>query len=661
LLGDPFSRLLAGQCYWLSYSCGQGGYYALAFYPETGRGTTEQHNAAQRAVEALTQAAQGLLRELPRQARDRLVLPPAENWWRTVFHLAWHFPQPFLKAYRQRLLTEDGAHCARVEETFMQLHGYGGRKDILPGLMYSNLDHDLCISSEAAIDAVLDILRRDADAPDGGPQGASLTQEQREAFRRLRADFEAGMTAHRELECKLMKLADSFETPPAAVWAELRVGGCHEQFPTLSRLNDMQEIVQIRGPATRWFCEVAERAGNALPAWVPDNPILFDNIRRNGAGLPVGLSVPRPTMNRSPLARWVGFVFAILKQREHEALQVRWGTHEGPLSYALATLDRDLFAASVLAIDLAELAAVSTDAPPQAGGTMAGSTSRTAALRETAAGEYAASTGSFWLAAIPAGLRINCCAQEAESCGVVAEGGVALPSGSVRFLGTVALAGCGDLCLLAFSLLHRRTDELDRFLTFAAEAGVAFVAEPPAWARSACSPGGAAATWAAVLMFLSPSAPQYVLERPGGCRLIRQPWAASLAALGDHHTAAHESVPAGRRQDEAMADLSAAQGAQQEGHNHQRPNGVEGGCWLWWEGKRHDIPKGVVYRLIAFMLGRDSAPYDDLEGDVFEDAVLPGTVRARTSEVNRVLKKIGVSWRLQADATGRILTKQPMN
>jgi hypothetical protein len=89
-----------------------------------------------------------------------------------------------------------------------------------------------------------------------------------------------------------------------------------------------------------------------------------------------------------------------------------------------------------------------------------------------------------------------------------------------------------------------------------------------------------------------------------------------------------------------------------------RPDGVEGGCWLWWNGKRHDIPKGVVYRLIAFMWDKDSAGYDSLDGPVFEEAVYPATLRARTCEANRILKKIGIPWRLKTDAMSRILTKR---
>src|SRR5205823_5389230 len=104
-----------------------------------------------------------------------------------------------------------------------------------------------------------------------------------------------------------------------------------------------------------WFCELAERAGNALPAWIPDCPILFDDPQR-------GLGGPRPTMNRDALKRWAGFVFATIKRHRHEALCVRWETNMGPLSHGSATLDRNLFGASVLAIDLAKLTTAAEEA-----------------------------------------------------------------------------------------------------------------------------------------------------------------------------------------------------------------------------------------------------------------------------------------------------------
>lgn len=72
----------------------------------------------------------------------------------------------------------------------------------------------------------------------------------------------------------------------------------------------------------------------------------------------------------------------------------------------------------------------------------------------------------------------------------------------------------------------------------------------------------------------------------------------------------------------------------------RKPDGPEGGCWLWWKGKRHDVPKGVVYRLLAFMWKKDSVTYDDLKKPVFDDtSVAPSTIRGRVCEVNKSLKE----------------------
>ena len=86
-------------------------------------------------------------------------------------------------------------------------------------------------------------------------------------------------------------------------------------------------------------------------------------------------------------------------------------------------------------------------------------------------------------------------------------------------------------------------------------------------------------------------------------------------------------------------------------------DGLEAGCWLWWKDERHDIPKGVVYRLLDYTWGRESVLYDNLEGSVFEDAIQPGTMRGRISEANKVLRKIGIPWKLTADSVNRVLRK----
>ncbi len=359
LYDHPFARILTNRAFFDRLSVSHGETFNIAFFPLVDSIEAERIPAALASVETITGEIHPLLGELPKPVRERLRLPDSDNWWRSVFHLAWHFPRPFLKATRRRLLSKDGAPAGISDETFVQLHGMGGRSDLLPGLIYSEMAHDLCTCSEAAVAVVLDALEKHAQA--GTPAGSEvprLSAGQRRTFDQLRAEFEAGAQMPMAFECKLLKLADSFESPPAIEWVGLEVGGCVERFLTLSKLNDQQEIIQIRGPATEWFCQVAERAGNALPPWIPDFPLLFDDPQ-------LGFGGPRPVMNRDACERWIGFVFATIKQHAPESLRVTWGTPMGPLSYGFATLERNLCGASVLAIDLARLTTAAAETAKQ--------------------------------------------------------------------------------------------------------------------------------------------------------------------------------------------------------------------------------------------------------------------------------------------------------
>jgi hypothetical protein len=89
------------------------------------------------------------------------------------------------------------------------------------------------------------------------------------------------------------------------------------------------------------------------------------------------------------------------------------------------------------------------------------------------------------------------------------------------------------------------------------------------------------------------------------------------------------------------------------------PDGPEGGCWLWWQGKRRDMPKGNVYKLVAYMWSRDSATYDELVGPVFDSAVMPQTVRSYVNKANNALRPIRVPWRLSTDSVTLNIIKKP--
>jgi hypothetical protein len=114
-------------------------------------------------------------------------------------------------------------------------------------------------------------------------------------------------------------------------------------------------------------------------------------------------------------------------------------------------------------------------------------------LRE-AAGEYARSTGAVWLAAFPAEVLLGRCEVHDHNSGEVSGGQVALPWGCLKVLGTVNLGEGGACQLLSFSPFYRKRDEWERFNAFAAKAGAALVAVPPAWGKISRA-GDPTTTW----------------------------------------------------------------------------------------------------------------------------------------------------------------------
>jgi hypothetical protein len=357
LCGQPFDRIMYDRPFHqLGPTFSHGENFVLAFFSRATETDEDRVASALATVSVITAEIIPLLGVLPKPVRERLHLPDSDNWWRILFHLGWHFPRPFLRLNRCRMLAKDGKVQAIRDETFVQLYGTGGLNDLFPGLIYSAMEHDLCTCSETAVGIIMESLERERGASDP-IQSRVMSAETRRTFDRLRMEFLAGTQIPTHLECKLLKMADSFESPPATEWASLEVGGCAERLLTLSRLNAMQEIAQIRGPATDWFCQVAGRAGHALPDFIEDCPILFDDQR--------GWSVSTPVMNRTPPERWLGFVFGILKRKQNDALHIHWGTNQGPLNYGFAILDRDLCSASVLAIDLAGLTTAAEEAARQ--------------------------------------------------------------------------------------------------------------------------------------------------------------------------------------------------------------------------------------------------------------------------------------------------------
>lgn len=332
--------------------------FAVAFYISRDCGfiPTERVNGLIRRVEGVVGEIQNLCRQLPTRVREALRLPEGRDWWRTMYHLAWHFDRPFLASHRVRLLAWQGEGAMHTDETCIQQYGIGDRGDVLPGLIFGTLKHDALTASEAAVGVLIDAIRGSAPLP------GTASGEVGRVFARLRAQFlqaaegEESLPGGMDTTVKLLRFSDSFTTPPATEWAAVESGGCLEKWWRLARINADQEFCQVRGPATRYYETLATEAGNALPAGVPDCPALFDDQRTFPNGFVARIAGPTPILSPGPAERWLRFVFSTLKHCRPEELQIRWGTEAGPTSYGMATLKRNFCAASALAIELAGLA-----------------------------------------------------------------------------------------------------------------------------------------------------------------------------------------------------------------------------------------------------------------------------------------------------------------
>jgi hypothetical protein len=270
------------------------------------------------------------------------------------------------------------------------------------------------------------------------------------------------------------------------------------------------------------FVVVAEYAGSLLDSTAecpPVNPLLA------GAAC-----------NSVPLARWIARIYATLNEHYPALILRPPPTTDGNELYVI-----DPWEASVLTIRWLQTQARAVAQRPAAQGRVDGEINpdnRIALLGDTAAREYAATAEGFWLAAIPADLQLGRCGKHDPACGTVTDGRVALPWGRLKYMGATDLVGHAAFALLVFTVGSQPPEEMQRFLDFAAEAGAELVANPAAWAEPVLRPGSPAQPWIASLMFLCPPSAVCSVEMPGGCRLITQPWAASLAALREWHTLA---------------------------------------------------------------------------------------------------------------------------
>ena len=108
LFNQAFDRIVTNGSYVEHVTASRTETFAIAFVSLAGRLDRERITAALTSVEAITGEICPVLRKLPKSVHEYLQLPENNHWWRIVFHLAWHFPRPFLKATRCRLMSRNG-------------------------------------------------------------------------------------------------------------------------------------------------------------------------------------------------------------------------------------------------------------------------------------------------------------------------------------------------------------------------------------------------------------------------------------------------------------------------------------------------------------------------------------------------------------------------
>jgi hypothetical protein len=357
---------------WKPFCTGVGGHtYAQAVYSYAAV-LEPDRSAVWRGFGPVGQRMSGLIRELPDDTRRRLGIgelygTPVEDWVWVLFHLAWHFPDHFARGAvcRCRWLTTDDRPFVAPEQ-WLQLGGVVSHAtDRYPGLIFSCFPHqlDLVSATGHAIELIRCAVR--------GGGGFRVSDTNRDHLRRVHQEFAAiGNTptrrsnAESDPDVRVLRLDNSFRTPPAARWAGYQEGGDTQQTLALSLRRGVREVCVLRGPSVGDFTRRADRAGALLPAWAEyraaplledaDNWLTRVTRRRELAseqyyfatedgsppgGVPVPLSTvirhywesTRPsahwgetvTDHRGNVERWLGFVFYVLKEYDPDSVEVR--------------------------------------------------------------------------------------------------------------------------------------------------------------------------------------------------------------------------------------------------------------------------------------------------------------------------------------------------
>ncbi len=557
----------------------------------------DQRNPVSEAIQVARQVGERLaplVRGLPAQLAERLgfvgALRPSD-WVEILFHLGWHFPDHGIDAGRFRILaaSEEAPWDFRCPEPELQLGGVRVSPDVFPGVVVSRLGEGSDFLT-ASVNALLLIL----EALDGIERVAE--PKPGAEFGRLRDTFLRLAVAHshfpRELSARVLRLADSFRTPPATEWAGIERGGDGWGIPhfyVLSHLCANRVVCVLRGPGWETFQELANRAGALLPCW-PAQPYpavlndvgafarYCDTARFPWAGVACEVwNGGMVTDHRGNVERWLGLVFGLLMAHrlEHLTLVTRPEdvTHSvggEPVNAMLTLRGMNLFAASALAIELAGLVpiqmiasnnfspvplAASGEASPMSAPepqTLVEDTKRelvhptpTVArlpaaeaqrLSDLAREEYAKSSRDFTLIAVPCtqldngwGFRQHPCEPDSPDAGQLRDGHFYWPLRCISHLGSATIEELGSFLFVAEG---RNGDVVRRFGDFAGQAGAALRSAAPPWLVMNRALD-AQTLWVAAAFFLSPTARRMTRQHPTGPCFLDNPWAAAITVLGD--------------------------------------------------------------------------------------------------------------------------------
>ena len=361
----------------------QGPYFVYLPTEEVADGVNPRAEIA-RQIENLSSSFDSIERAL-QQTRDEAVaqryLPHAKaKWWEILFHLAVHCSEPLLHANRRRWLKIIGPDPgvdprstfplrypqeSKVSEFRIQMGVMQAPfEDLVPRVMWSMLIDDVYTSTAQALKIISGMLKETNEPQQENPETIRAT------LGALRVRFEewarteefgrnhlatSDSSSILQGGMRLVKVASTFETPPAHLWPGNPLGVVYQSLRLSQRYADAEYL--LYGHQSEEIMRICSEAGQCLPASTPDHAVLFIRKRELPNGISFGQSCGMAYLNPEPTARWVRFVFNFLQQRNDCDLSIEWesdpiyirGGYE-PL-YGSAFFDKGFANACVRAID----------------------------------------------------------------------------------------------------------------------------------------------------------------------------------------------------------------------------------------------------------------------------------------------------------------------